>query len=485
MKYNKLIKITLILFVLFLSSCEDFDTELDKEFTEDPTPSEVVSEETAKQIYHGWFQTVNNYDGPALAMTTAADMNTCSWGNAGMRDLSSEPRVAWNNSTGYSYKKVTTNYFSQLYALLFDSNNLVKGLEDGSIETENFERTKCLAHFGQAATLGYLALVFDKVWISDETGTLNNGEPVSYTDAMNLALTKLDQAIDLASNNSFTLDDSFILGQNLSSADFAKYLNSFAARLIVNNVRNSTQRDAIDWNKVLAYANNGLDYDFMVTGDGYETWYNEWIIYAVYPGWARVDMRVINLMDPNTTDYWDDPNPTLPPATSADARLITDFEYLSGNNFIPSRGIYHFSNYRFSRYDNDLHGNNWLGTTPEMLKAENDLYKAEALLRLNQLSDAAAVINSSTRVQRGNLAPVLNDATQIADAIHYERSIELLETSVGLGFFEMRRENLLQEGTILHFPVPGEALEAAGLPIYTFGGTEGVAGEDYSAGGWR
>ena len=487
MKYKIIIKKTFFvsLFALFFISCEDFDTDLNQEFHQDPTPTEVVSEATAQQIYHGWYNTVNSFDGPGLALTTMADMNTCSWGNAAMRDTSSEPRVAWNNTVGYSNKKVTTSYFNGLYSLLFDSNNLIKSIDENLIELENPERTECMARFGQAVSTGYLALVFDKVWISDETGVLNGGEPVSYTEAMDLAISQLDKAIQIAENNSFTIDESFINGQNLSSAEFAKYLNSLAARMIVNNVRNSDQRDSLDWNKVLNYANNGIDYDLTVLGDGWENWYSDWVYLSVYPGWCRVDMRVIHLMDPNTTDYWTEPSGTLPPANSADLRLTSDFEYLSGNTFYPSRGIYHFSNYRFSRYDGELHGNNWLGATPEMLKAENDLYKAEAHLRLNQLSDAANIINSSSRVLRGGLTPVPANTQDIANAIHYERSIEILSTGMGLGFFEMRRENLLQQGTPLHFPVPGEALESAGLPLYTFGGSEGVAGEDYSNGGWR
>ena len=33
-------------------------------------------------------------------------------------------------------------------------------------------------------------------------------------------------------------------------------------------------------------------------------------------------------------------------------------------------------------------------------------------------------------------------------------------TGIGIGFFEMRKEDLLQKGTLLHFPIPGKALEA-------------------------
>ena len=47
------------------------------------------------------------------------------------------------------------------------------------------------------------------------------------------------------------------------------------------------------------------------------------------------------------------------------------------------------------------------------------------------------------------------------------------------------QENLLQKGTLLHFPVPGKSLESIPAPLYTFGGTQGLAGEDYSNIGWR
>lgn len=49
----------------------------------------------------------------------------------------------------------------------------------------------------------------------------------------------------------------------------------------------------------------------------------------------------------------------------------------------------------------------------------------------------------------------------------------------------MRKKNLLQQETLLHFPVPGSALESIPADYYTYGGNEGVAGQDYSTGGWR
>jgi hypothetical protein len=63
--------------------------------------------------------------------------------------------------------------------------------------------------------------------------------------------------------------------------------------------------------------------------------------------------------------------------------------------------------------------------------------------------------------------------------------VEFAYTGMGIAFFEMRKENLLQKGTLLHFPIPGKALQSIPATNYTFGGTQGVAGEDYSNVGWR
>ncbi|MDR9456576.1 MAG: hypothetical protein RI572_04110 [Salegentibacter sp.] len=49
----------------------------------------------------------------------------------------------------------------------------------------------------------------------------------------------------------------------------------------------------------------------------------------------------------------------------------------------------------------------------------------------------------------------------------------------------MRGKDLLWPGTLLHLPIPGAALEAAGIPYYTFGATTGTFGKDCFSGGWR
>lgn len=473
----------------FVVSCDDFSTDLEVDNLEDPTYADLNSDPVAltskaQGIMRNLFMTAHSTASPAAAMATMADITSCSWGNFGMRDLSSEPRVAFNNSPAYG-NNVTRSYFNSMYAILANANSLEFAINNG-VEFDDPEQILTMAKLGQAMSVAQLAIVFDQVWLSNGDGPIAGPGlegSTDYATAMAWALDRLDEAISIASTNGITLDETFIPGGG--GANIVKFMNSLGARYLVNNVRNSTQKAAIDWNRVLNYTQNGITEDFEIYMDDV-TWYD--LVpktYLVYPGWARVDMRTVNMMDPNTPDYWENGVTFQAESTSDDARLATDYQYLSSNNFRPERGEYHYSSYRYSRYDDYI--TYWTMNVVEFSKSENDMYMAEALLNkaAPDLAGAAAVINAGTRVTRGNLPPVAAVAQEIADAIHYERVVEFAYTAPFIGFCEMRKENLLQAGTLLHFPVPGTALEAIPAEYYTYGGTEGVAGEDYSTGGWR
>ena len=488
---KKLIKLfSLVGILAFGVSCSDFSTDLEVTNLNDPNDAILTSDPvaltgTANGIFNNLFQSSHSTSAPGAAMATMADISTCSWGNFGMRDLSSEPRVAFNNSSSYNYAYITGTYFNSMYSILADANTLAYAIDQGT-EFDNPNQILTVAKFAQAYALAQLALVFDQVWISDETGVIaGDGLEGSsdYKTAMTFALGKLDEAIAIASANGVTFNETMIPGG--AGANAVKYMNSMGARWLVNNVRNSAQKAMIDWNRVQNYAQNGITSDFEIYMDD-SAWYD--LIpktYLVYPGWARVDMRIVNMMDPNTPDYWENGVTIQPESTSDDARLLSDYQYLNGQSFIPARGEYHYSSYRYSRLDDYI--TIWTMNVVEYSKAENDMYLAEALVNKSapDLAGAAAVINAGTRVTRGNLDPVPPTAQAIKDAIFYERMVEFAFTAPFIGFTEMRKENLLQPGTLLHFPVPGGALESIPADYYTYGGTTGVAGEDYSNGGWR
>ena len=121
------------------------------------------------------------------------------------------------------------------------------------------------------------------------------------------------------------------------------------------------------------------------------------------------------------------------------------------------------------------------------MRWENDMIWAEALVRTGDLNGAAAILNRADgpRKVRGDLPDVAANEADLLKAIFYEKTIECMLTTEMTEFYDMRRRNMLQKGTMLHLPVIAQQLEIMGLEFYTFGGTTGVAGEDYSTGGWE
>ena len=313
-----------------------------------------------------------------------------------------------------------------------------------------------------------------------------NPDPSPYKDVIQAAVASLDKAIEISKAGNFVIPSTWLPGETWNSSEFAQLASSFAARLLVYSARNKQEDNTTDWNKVYTYAKNGIKKDFAPLADDV-TWYSLYQTYSIYPGWAQVDMYVINLMDPSMPARWpasgkfsDMPNNGR--ATSADARLLSDFQYLSSCPFRAERGYYHFSSYRYKRIDTYIA--TWTEPMPEFRKAENDYFIAEAAARTNKVQEAADVMNTSARVTRGNLPLLPANQAQIIQAIHYERMVELMLSGMGIEYFQMRKENKLQKGSLLHFPIPGAQLEVMEMENYTFGGTTGVAGSDYSNGGW-
>ncbi|MEN8224558.1 MAG: hypothetical protein ABFS05_04285, partial [Bacteroidota bacterium] len=87
---------------------------------------------------------------------------------------------------------------------------------------------------------------------------------------------------------------------------------------------------------------------------------------------------------------------------------------------------------------------------------------------------------------RGELEPIDGGAAlqEVLDAIFYERDIELIGAGYGVGYFDMRRRDMLQKGSLLNWPLPAQELLVMQLPNYTFGGEANADGINTSNGGW-
>ena len=477
-----------------LTNCADLEVinEIDPNIDDIIADAEGIKKLAGSQFNVWFYAEQHNNNSPGPAMWVMSDWGTVTFANYATKDLSEEPRIFMNNTSSYGYRNVTRIFWSKMYSALTSSNTVVKAIEGGMQIGENGDETmmvKGMGYFMQGISNGYIGLVFDKAYPSDETTDYLLLEETTYQESINKGIAQLEKAIAVFDNNEFVLPEEWMT-QPFSNEYMSQLAHSFIARLMVYSARNTTQRDAVDWTSVLAHAEAGISEDFSIMGDGLgNTWMSWYKYYLARPSWGKVDMRVINMIDNSIPANWpeggiaDLPNDGI--ITSNDLRVDLDFAY-DPVNTRPERGLYRWSTYRYTRMDEYIN-NDFFEPIVLMRKAENDLFKAEALVQLNRFSEAAAVINAGTRVLRGGLPNISEDPEELKNAIFYERTIELPLTGMGIEFFDMRRHGLLQDGSLLHFPIPGSQLETIPKPIYTFGGISpqyGVPGEDVAVDGW-
>jgi hypothetical protein len=501
MKTYKYLILFSVIIAFLLASCESLDVknENDPDFkTAFSKPSDVRG--VASSLINTWFLTTQNYNGPALMLWVGADAGTCSWGNANMRWFSNEPRVTFDNTPSYADAVTTENYYKSLYAVLSSANEVLGKVSLDTMHiradngTDETPMVRAVAYLAQGLSLGYIGLLFDKAFIATEYTNLTATIPTSpYSDVIDTVVAHLDRCIAICEDpgTDFMIPSEWIPGMTLTQVEIGQLANTVAGLLLSYSPRNKTENDAVDWTKVLGYANKGITYDFQPKGDNYVKWYSNYFDYGNSSGWGQTDMRIVNMMDSRFPSRFTDAGTwaTLPAATTShtagiDDRVFTDFQYLSSCGFKVERGYYQFSCYRFKRRDTYI--STYTEPMPVFYKAENDLLKAEALSKKASpdLAGAAAIINAGTRVTRGALAPIATTANLIESAIFYERNIELFCSGMGIEFFTMRKADKLQPGTPLHLPIPGQQLEVNLMEYYTFGGDVGVAGTDFSNGGW-
>ena len=444
---------------------------------------------TLYKAEHGWTQ-----PGVKAMFAVAADNVTCSHGNFGMWHASTEPRdMAWDNSPAYSNANQLQWTFDRTYAAIATANNVIKAIEGGvDIGTNgaNNDRSMAVARFMQGVGYGNLALTFDRAHIVDEVKTVEEtlDSAVPYQEVAAAAIGYLEQALT-HTNTSFTIPVGWFSSEApLSNQDLAKMIHTSIARIMSYLPRNTTELGQVNWGQVRAHADAGITTDWTVVADD-ANWYDLGGYYLTLNGWGKTDMYVIHMMDPaNQPQHW--PNiPTFtapPPSTNpVDNRLLTDFEYQGNNSFQPARGYFNFSNYRYRRHD--PHYVTFIGPKAHILEAENAMLRAEARAYTGDLTGAADIINAGTRTTRGQMPAVGANLNDIVQAIHHERHVEMYNSSGGLQFFEMRKRDLLQKGTFLHFPIPAGTLQVLRepLPFYTFGTVAAADGVNTSSGGWR
>ncbi|NUN99358.1 MAG: RagB/SusD family nutrient uptake outer membrane protein [Saprospiraceae bacterium] len=494
--------------LLFFTACKGLDTTNES----NPDRNAVLASGADLEIVLGggyvtWWQGVHG-EHPVIGLSVAADAYGMSWGNFGAQRMGLEPRAAYNNRTTEDpdYRQIVETPWSNCLSAVSSANDVLiamnKGIsvDDGGPQDQS---VKAAAHFLRGVSWGYLGLIFDQVLLANENTDIEAEIPFSsYTEAIDAAVAELEAGIAIAE----ALGDNFVHryfnGLTLDATGFVRLSHSYAARLLAQWPRTLAENGMVNWSAVLDHAEAGLVTNFAPLADGkFWTSYQRYVFAEAGQGpfWARVDQRLIAALDPaQPTRYPEvvalgEAPLSHPMATSTDARLASDFLFFANNNFPVDRGEWHFSHYKHNRNITDagFAGDGATsGPMPVFLTADNALLRAEALLRLNRKAEAINLLNSGTRVTRGQLPPLSGSATfeAVERAILYERAIELLSTApMGL-WFDRRRigarqefDNVdalgsLQKGTPAQLPVPAGELRIHGLPAYNFGGAEDLDG---------
>lgn len=480
------------------------------------TPSDI--ERLISGTYIFWETTVTHRD-PSVVMTAVADAVSSSWGNWGMNDNSSEPRVAYDNSTSYTYRGIVENPWNWSYTVLASLNDGFRSIRENRadmVKELGEDDTRRLEVFGkmlQGLSLAALSVIFDRAIIVDEDMDREAELALSpYGEVWDAARTKLTEAIEMAQGGAWEIPSAWV-GCNgaWSPARLVEIARAYRARYAVQVPRTPEERENLDWAAIKADAAPGLAggthggyYDTCVWG-----WHgSKWPLHLL-EGWGRADIRWVGPAD--ASGKWEewmaaDLNDRRAFDIDTDDRRVTGgtpsddgmyIEYHGNSPFRPERGLYHYSHYRDYRFD-DIYENQFIGLWPDMTEKELEFIGAEADYRMGNRNAAMATVNKY-RTMNGKLPPFRsagdvapgggrcvpqNPDGSCADlwgALKYEKRIEVNGYGMGVEYFDDRGWGDLVQWSWQQLPIPGIEIEILRLEggIYTFGGPGGDSSAPY------
>lgn len=471
----------------------------------DPDAVEAIAGGTLISFY-------NTYNGLEATgpLTTQAQSHTASWNNYNMNFYSSvdvdgtRNTRSWQNNPAAAGRTSIEWFWEGYYSVASTAMDVLIAIRNNNLVIGDAARTaraEAIAELMLGASLGQIALNYDKGYFIDENANLGALAYIDRAALRDSAIVKLQSAAAIATANTFTVPDAWHGdGGDYTNVDIAQLANSLAAMTLAYWPRTDAENAGVNWAQVATFASNGLANDFVFVGDGcasicpeMQSWTND--IFGI-----RVHTRVANLLDPATqaTPYPDGGNaqPNSPDLRLGDgsfgtvdmegdygtvavtASAGTDFAWSGYEAFNPSRGQYHQSNIAHIRWD--ASGTQSVdaiyfgyGPVPLIMRAQNDLIHAEALARTNTNLTLAATLINRTRVTRGGLSAAAagDGAATLLSRILYENEIELLSQGASVFYVRRRSPTGLLAGTPREMPVPAKELGVKNEALYTWGGT--------------
>ncbi len=368
----------------------------------------------------------------------------------------------------------------------------------------------------------------------------HNLELSSYKNVVEAGVSDIEKAIEIINSLENEQEEYQLLfwqaPPGMNNSNFKKMAHSMVAKLLINVPRSAEEE--VNYQRVLTHAKAGLDESypniiFLPENQtpSVEHLYDYYFLHANYMPECNfddvsncsakfpVDVKVLHLLDSTYAksypkshiDFESNTGIHYREAVSEDPRLAY-FEYTNqpgynGSGRILENNSLH-SNYFSKRtyYGNDWDSENYPFVM--MIKAELQYIIAECEFMLGNVSAANAALQNSPygtvatdlevnlpSVQLGILhadgyanggPDISSDKSKFKEILHKEYAIEISAlTTIGTHWFFMRRHNLLQIYTPLHFPPPDIAL--FDQEVYTHGGREnaGKNGTASGLGAWK
>lgn len=440
-------------------------------------------------------------------------------GNFGLGARASIPRGIISNALGNANQTENYQDFDGLQRNARSAANAVGAIykfnaANNTIGTASRDaRAKAFGYFSLGYALGNVALIYDSAAIivpttpSDEIPPLSDAKTV-----MNAALQMMDSALALSATMD-AIPGGWVSGSDLSSAAFQKVVRSYKARFRASIARTPAERQAVNWDAVIADAQAGITADFVITADVVNGWQIGWRSQlAVDPTWSQMTPFILGMAD--TTRAYDawlatpltarapfllrTPDKRFPSGeTRAEQQAVTG----SGRGGTPAGTVLYYRNRPPGEdspaepwgnwyYDNwrfwAVRANGGNGPVVAFSVAENDLLNAEGQLRKGNVAAAATLIDK-TRVRAGlpALSGAITSATQqipggsacvprvpqapsytttacatIFEAMKWEKRLETAFTGYAQWWMDSRGWGDLVEGTALEWAVPWQELYA-------------------------
>lgn len=460
-----------------------------------------------------WPITQGNW--PGITLAAIADEATSGFADFGILELSSEPRAGYINTTIYSRRFVTEDPWYILYGVISTLNDALAAMDDGLVilegTTDVTPRARAFAKFMQGLAHGYLGLYFDQASIADETMDPETAEfpLVPAADVVAAGIDQLEEAIEIATANTFTIPSSgWINGVTLSNQDLIRLAHTFIAKFMAYAPRTPAERQAVNWNQVIAHIDAGITADVApvaipeVLFSDYRRLMSR--MRTTVPGdFARLDYFLVGPADTaggfqtwvstplaNRTQFQIRTPDRRVQGPTGPTSLGKYFGYHTATIFAADRGLYHRSSYYYWRTG---FGESWQNGVQQWLtKTEMNLLKAEALIRTNRAAEAIPLINLS-RTANGELPAITavdgpaatgacvprkhnGQCGSLWDALKYEKRIEMTGVEPAVSWYDARGWGTLIEASMTQMPIPAREREVQRAPVYTFGGAPGSVG---------